>query len=320
MKQEHKAYPITRQNVPTMYFIGVTTAQSSIMRLFPLWTEVLGLGHAQLIGIDLPLHADPEQYRQVIAQIKGDPLSLGGLVTTHKIDLLQATTDMFDTLDRYAQLCQEVSCIVKRDGQLVGYARDPITSGQALQHILGPGYWGQHGGHILCLGAGGSGTAITVNLLTQPDVGNRPSRLVIVSRNQPALNKLRAIVQQFPPTLEIDYVLNEDPRENDQLMTALPPGSAVINATGMGKDRPGSPITDAGIFPMRGLAWELNYRGELKFLHQALAQRELRHLNVHDGWHYFVISWIDHIAAVFHVEVTPTQFAELTERAEMIRR
>jgi shikimate 5-dehydrogenase len=70
---------------------------------------------------------------------------------------------------------------------------------------------------------------------------------------------------------------------------------------------------------MRGLAWELNYRGELKFLHQALAQRELRHLNVHDGWHYFVISWIDHIAAVFHVEVTPTQFAELAERAEMIR-
>ena len=54
----------------------------------------------------------------------------------------------------------------------------------------------------------------------------------------------------------------------------LPPASLVINATGMGKDLPGSPITDRGLFPMRGIAWELNYRGELQFLHQALAQRE----------------------------------------------
>ncbi len=81
-------FTIVRQNIPTMYFIGVTTGQSSIMRLFPLWAELLGLKHAQLVGVDLPLHAAPEQYRQVVAQIKNDPLSLGALVTTHKIDLL----------------------------------------------------------------------------------------------------------------------------------------------------------------------------------------------------------------------------------------
>ena len=142
-----------------MYFIGVTTGQSSIMRLFPLWAEILGLNRAQLVGVDLPLHAGTEQYRQTIAQIKEDPLSLGALVTTHKIDLLHATSDMFDTLDRYAQLCQEVSCIVKRDGQLIGYAKDPINSGLALQQFIEPGYWSRSGGQVLCLGAGGSGTA-----------------------------------------------------------------------------------------------------------------------------------------------------------------
>lgn len=314
---------IVQQSVPTMYFIGVTTGQSSIMRLFPLWAEVLGLNHAQLIGVDLPLHAAPEQYRQAVAQIKNDPLSLGALVTTHKIDLLQATSDMFDSLDRYAQLCQEVSCIVKRTGPdksgLYGYAKDPINSGLALQQIIEPGYWSHSRGHVLCLGAGGSGTAITVSLLMQPDAGNRPQRLVIVSRNQLALDKLRAIVEQLPATMEINYVLNEDPRKNDQLMSALPPGSLVINATGMGKDRPGSPITDAGMFPMHGTAWELNYRGKLDFLHQALAQRELRHLHVYDGWRYFIISWVDHIAEVFHVKVTTEQFDELAGKAEMIR-
>jgi shikimate dehydrogenase len=330
-----QGFTIVQQRVPTMYFIGVTTGQSSMMRIFPLWAEVLGLNHAQLVGVDLPLHAAPEQYRQAIAQIKNDPLSLGALVTTHKIDLLQAASDMFDALDRYAQLCQEVSCIVKRDGQLIGYAKDPINSGLALQQIIEPHrvrrgergvgrmggpLWSPGEGQVLCLGAGGSGTAITVNLLAQPDAGDRPERLVIVSRNQPALDKLRAIVEQLPATIEIDYVLTEDPHRNDRLMAELPQGSLVINATGMGKDRPGSPITDEGVFPMHGIAWELNYRGKLDFLHQALAQQELRHLNVHDGWRYFVISWIDHIAEVFHIKVTTEQFDQLAQKAEMIRK
>ncbi len=324
MKQDVTTYTTIQQHVPTMYFIGVTTGQSSMMRLFPLWVELLDLNHAQLIGVDLPLHAAPEQYRQAVAQIKNDPLSLGALVTTHKIDLVQATSDMFDTLDRYAQLCQEVSCIAKRDGDhdksgLYGYAKDPVNSGLALQQILEPGYWSHSGGHVLCLGAGGSGTAITVNLLTQHDTGNRPRRLVIVSRNQATLDKLRAIVEQLPATIEINYMMNEDPHKNDQLMAELPPGSLVINATGMGKDRPGSPVTDEGVFPMHGIVWELNYRGKLDFLHQAQAQREQRHLKVHDGWRYFIISWVDHIAEVFHVRVTAEQFDQLTEKAEMIR-
>src|SRR5215469_14222559 len=199
MEQEPTAFNITQQRVPTMYFIGVTTSQSSIMRLFPLWAEVLGLHPAQLTGVELPLHAGPNQYRQAVTQIKNDPLSLGALVTTHKIDLFQAASDMFDSLDGYAKLCQEGSCIVKRDGDhdkssLYGYAKDPINSGLAMQQFIAPGYWGRSGGEVLCLGAGGSGTAITVNLLTQTEAGNRPQRLVVVSRNQPALDKLQAIV------------------------------------------------------------------------------------------------------------------------------
>jgi len=33
---------------PTMYFIGVTTAKSSINAVFPLWAKALGLGDCQL--------------------------------------------------------------------------------------------------------------------------------------------------------------------------------------------------------------------------------------------------------------------------------
>jgi hypothetical protein len=45
----------------------------------------------ELVGIDLPPHAPPEQYRAVVQFLREDELSLGGLVTTHKIDLFLAT-------------------------------------------------------------------------------------------------------------------------------------------------------------------------------------------------------------------------------------
>ena len=37
---------------PTMYFIGVTTGASSIMKVFPEWAEALGLKDTVMKGID----------------------------------------------------------------------------------------------------------------------------------------------------------------------------------------------------------------------------------------------------------------------------
>ena len=69
------------------------------MKVFPLWMKELGCPEIVIEGIDHPMHDDPENYRRSVAQIKYDPLSLGALVTTHKIALLEAARDMFDYLD-----------------------------------------------------------------------------------------------------------------------------------------------------------------------------------------------------------------------------
>jgi len=120
------------KNEPTFYFIGVTTGRSSIMKLFPLWMKELGRPEVVIEGVDLKLHDDPAAYRQIVAQIKNDPLALGGLVTSHKIDLFAAARDLFDYLDPYARICGEVSCISKQNGALAGYAKDPITAGDSI--------------------------------------------------------------------------------------------------------------------------------------------------------------------------------------------
>ena len=126
---------------PTMYFVGVTTGQSSIMKMFPIWAKELGLD-AEIKGIDLPIHAPAEYYREVVQFFKDDPLSLGALVTTHKIDMYNAAKDMFDYLDPYAQRFGELSSISKLDGQLRAHAKDPISSGLALDAFVPKDHWG----------------------------------------------------------------------------------------------------------------------------------------------------------------------------------
>jgi len=93
----------------------------------------------------------------------------------------------------------------------------------------------------------------------------------------------------------------------------------VINATGMGKDTPGSPITDTGVFPQGGFAWELNYRGALDFLHQAEAQASQRTLTVVDGWDYFLLGWSTIIGQIFDVPVTPGIYDRLAQAAAAVR-
>jgi shikimate dehydrogenase len=88
----------------------------------------------------------------------------------------------------------------------------------------------------------------------------------------------------------------------------------------MGKDTPGSPVTDAGLFPRNGIAWEFNYRGELDFLHQALAQADSRGVRVEDGWLYFVHGWTQVVAQVLHVDLTPELFARLEQAAATVRK
>ncbi|MDX1416479.1 MAG: hypothetical protein R3293_19925 [Candidatus Promineifilaceae bacterium] len=314
-----EAYTIETKSQPTFYFIGVTTGSSSINKVFPLWMEVLGRPEIVLEGVDCLIHDDPQVYRQAVAQIKYDPQSLGALVTTHKIDLYNAARDMFDYFDPYAQITGELSSISKRNGNLEGHAKDPITAGLSLDHIIEPGYFARSGGDVLCLGAGGSAVATLLHLINKPDGADRPRRFICINRSQPRLDHMRDMVEKLDTDIEVTYICNSDPRINDAHIAQLPEGSIVINATGMGKDHPGSPITDDCRFPYSGIAWEFNYRGELDFMHQALRQTETRNLRVEDGWVYFIHGWTAVIFQVLGLEMTPDLFERLDQAASTVR-
>jgi shikimate 5-dehydrogenase len=313
-------YPIVKKSVPTFYFIGVTTTKSSIMKVFPMWMKELGRPEIVIEGKDLKIHDDPERYREAVAQIKYDPNSLGALVTTHKMDLYAAAKDMFEYLDPYAEICSEMSSISKQDGRLEGHAKDPITAGLSLDAIIEPGYFGCTGGEVLLFGAGGSSIATVLHLMNKEDTADRPHRIIVINRSQGRLDHMHAMVEKLGTDMQIEYICSSDAQRNDEVMGSMPEYSIVINATGMGKDVPGSPITDAGLFPMNSIAWEFNYRGELDFMHQAEAQAQSRNVRVEDGWVYFLHGWTQVIAQVLHMDLTGEVFDRLAKVAETVRK
>lgn len=300
---------------PTFYFIGVTTGQSSIMRVFPKWAEALGLD-AVMKGIDLPLHAPAEEYRQVTEFLKNDPLSLGALVTTHKLDLFHACRDMFDYIDPFAEQLEEVSSLSKKDGKFCAYAKDPISSGLALEAFVPRNFWKDYGGEVLILGAGGSSLAMTMYFTQEKFKGNMPSRITIANRSQPRLDSARQVLAGCAGQTELQFLLSPTPAGNDSLVAALPPHSLVINATGLGKDAPGSPTTDAVSYPEDCLVWEINYRGNLLFKEQAEAQAAEKRLHVENGWTYFIHGWTQVIEEVFQIKLDSASLNRLSEIAK----
>ena len=293
----------------SFYYIGVSTTESSIMRIFPKWAEHLGIGGTKIIGINCKIHDEPKVYRKVVEFIKNDKNSLGALVTSHKIDLYEAAKDLFDEIGPYTKLLGELSCISKKKGKLWAHAKDPITSGLSYESFIPKNHWKNSRGDICILGAGGASLALTTYFMKNLEKENWPYRIYVSNRTIPRLENMKRIHNQINPGIKIEYIHSPKPEDNDKIVNHLRPFSLVINGTGAGKDFSGSPLTNAVEFPDNGYVWDYNYRGDLIFLKQARNQQKDKNIHVEDGWIYFLHGWQRVIAEVFNLDI-PTSGPE----------
>lgn len=297
----------------TMAFIGVTTGRSSIRRIFPHWADRLGLPNVDLVGIDLPPESDRHRYRSTIKHIRDDEACRGALVTTHKIAIFNFAGDLFDEIDGCARAAGEISSISKRNGRLVGKAKDPYTSGAAIEEFLPNNHFRRTRGEVVILGSGGAATAIATYLLARR--ADQP-RVIASGLNKDEGNRLRQSVWcGGGDTNRLSTSVTASSRDADQLVGCLPAHSLVVNATGMGKDQPGSPVSDTVKWPQGGYVWDLNYRGELDFMYQAKREAGNSGLHVIDGWRYFIHGWSQVIAEVFDLEIDSDRIQELDTTA-----
>jgi shikimate dehydrogenase len=308
---------VTASDDSYMGFIGVTTGASSIRKVFPQWAQLLGLPVRRLVGHDLPLDASADQYRRLVHAIRSDPRHIGALVTTHKISILRAARDLFDEIDDLAETFGEVSAIAKRGDRLLGAAKDPISVRLSLEEFVPDGHFSATGGAALILGSGGAGSALSYQLAARVD---RPCQIICTGLSAASLDHLRELHQRAgTPEGLVRYHITPGPTDGDALLASLPAHSLVVNATGMGKDRPGSPISADAQFPRNGIVWEFNYRGPLDFLQQARQQQSARQLHVEDGWRYFVHGWTQVIAEVFDIDMPRRTVDELGHVAALLR-
>lgn len=294
---------MTANQQQTLYFVGVTTGQSSILKVFPRWCEALGLD-AAIKGIDIAPNSAPEIYRDAILRIRDDARSPGALITTHKLNVWQAARDLFDDVDDYSCTLEEINSVSKRGNRMIGHAKDPVTVGFGLEAIVEDRYWKRSGGHMLILGSGGSALALTLYLHNRKAAGGDvPEKIVVTARRQVRLEEMREVHRRIGFPIPIDYRLAPSPEDGDAIVAELPEGSMTVNATGLGKDAPGSPLSDAVVFPRHGIVWEFNYRGDLIFLDQAKRRAAADGLKVEDGWVYFIHGWTRVIAEAFAIDI-----------------
>ena len=293
----------------SVLFLGVSTGASAVHRVFPGWMAALGLS-AGLEGVDLPLGADPSAYRAFVERIRGDEAILGAGVTSHKAGVFAACALLFDDVSADARMLHEVAGISRRDERLRADAPDVRSVARAAARLLEDRRWTAGCHDAVILGAGGAGLCLAYALAHgspahgspahgsppdgAPSLGVRgivlteadPTRLSVVETIVGAWRHADA-VRVEPATRDV----------NDRLVRGAGPGALIVNATGRGKDRPGSPLS-AAAFPHEGIVWDFNYRGELDFLRQARAQATERDLLVSDGRDYLVAGWMEALCFV----------------------
>ena len=76
---------------------------------------------------------------------------------------------------------------------------------------------------------------------------------------------------------------------------------------------------EAAAFPLDGLVWDRNYRGELQFLEQARGQQRERRLQLHDGWRYILHGWFQALSAIFRWSDDAERFAAFVAAGERAR-
>ena len=192
--------------VPTFYFVGVSTTQSSIMKVFPAWAKQLGISQT-IKGIDCKPSSDREVYRSIVNFLREDKLSLGSLVTTHKLDLLEAARDLFDSLDPYALQLAEVSSISKRDGLLRGHATDHIASGLSFDAMTKGGNIVTKNPEVCILGAGGSAIALTIHLFNLEE-SRCPSKIYVTDQNEKRLKDMEEVHTKIKRRIPKEYILS----------------------------------------------------------------------------------------------------------------
>ena len=225
---------------------GVSTAGSSIMTLSRAGPSTWGLPTRG--SRPRPALAAPApDYRALMSAIKDDPAHRGALVTTHKLAVFAAAATASTTR-------RPGDAVRGHLGDLQAWttdcsARRPTRSPWAGRWASSCRRAGSRGpaARRSAWGSGGRGGAQhALGLRDDP-----PERIIFTALDRGPAGPLRRRLHERTGIARRRFRYHVTPRPADvaALVAALPPSRLVVNATGLGKDRPGSPVGDDAKLP-----------------------------------------------------------------------
>ncbi len=300
-------------NKPTMFFIGVSTHNSFVNQVFQDWIKIIDKD-AEIIGVNLDVNCNKSEYVKIVSFIKTQPLALGSLVTTHKVRLYNSTKHLFDNISKSCAEFEEIGAIYKNGDSLIGDVTDILTTEAALKQFFPFEYYKKNFADCCILGAGGAGLALAYNIMS--DKNSIPNRLVLTDINKSRLANSKKILEKYDTNKILELRLIKG-LETDEIIESLKKGSLIVNATGLGKDREGSPFSINANIPQKCYLWEFNYRGKLDFLQIAKKQSLKKEFVIVDGWIYFIHGWSQVMSRVFNIKNIANYFDQFLEVANI---
>lgn len=297
-------------------FVGVTTKKSAINNFFPLWMKFLD-ADCTLVGIDISLDAPFSQYDDFLEQFLSDQW-IGALVTTHKSKIFHRldSNGYTSNLTDRAKLLEEVSVVYKNtNSEIFGDATDPDAIFPILSRLLSDERWLSGCFQILIMGGGGAGLALFYTIISSEIIVKK----IVITESDPLrrhflTRKVDEIAHKFKSEVLIEVT---DSQNSDKTIAELGSGALIVNATGMGKDLPGSPIRNPDNIFNNSIIWEFNYRGELNFLNDCMKIRDRKNFLIEDGWYYFIHGWANVLCTALNKTVTEkllTDFETVTSK------
>src|SRR5258708_4671588 len=194
---------------PTMFFTGVSTHNSFVNEVFHDWLKILDKD-AELIGINLDVDCDSSEYLRIVEFIKSHSLSLGSLVTTHKVRLYNSAKYLFDDLPETCLEFKEIGCIYKNENSLCAEVSDLFSVIRALNAFLPENYFESNPVDFCVLGSGGAGLALGYRVLVDKNL--QPKRLILTDINENRLETIRRILKKY----DNDNILELRPIKGNQ--------------------------------------------------------------------------------------------------------
>jgi shikimate 5-dehydrogenase len=299
-----------------VYFLGVRTDGSASHKAFPAWMKAIDWS-ATLIGVDIPLNSDCVRYSKFLDRMRNDPHCAGAQVTSHKVRVFECLADDLDNVDNDARSLGEVGAISVSGGTLTGFSPDMMALSRELTHFLIPDGLRRYPREVVILGGGGAGRAVA---LTSARFGGDIVPKITITESDSEIEAdlktrlLASLTSAGRARLEI-----RPGAENDEIVSNAPAGSLIVNATGRGKDTVGSPVSAKAVFPVQSIACDLNYRGDLHFLRQALAQRHSSGVRAVDGWDYFLRNWFVCLQRLAGQQPSESRFLQFCKASEFLR-